>query len=654
MRHGRRSTTSFTLALALAATLAGCTPEPDDPAPEPAAEALAADLTDGTFDSAPIDDPAVADEQLVAILGDLAAFPREVTATVVEPAEGESATDGDAPQVRTVELTWSVDLGEGVDPLETTTSTTLTLTDPDGDGEESAAWTTAWSPTLVHPEATADSVIAVRRTQAVRGDVNGRDGDPIVIDRPVFRIGIDKANLTQDRWQPAAEALAAALELDDQPGYVQRVLDAGAAAFPVALTIRQGDEQSYDTQTLRGMEGVLLQEDSIPLAPTSTFARAILGGVGEATAEIVESSQGQVVAGDVVGTSGLQRTYDDQLRGTPATQVVLTDPAGDVLLGGRDAVEGTDLGTTLDVDLQIYAEQRLADVPSASAVVAIQPSTGAVLVAASGPGSAGLNTATVGQYAPGSTFKVATALALIRSGLTPDSPVECTPTVTVDGREFQNFPGYPAASVGTIPLREAIAQSCNTALISQNAAISSADVAEAAASLGIGASLPEGEAWPFPYFSGSVPTDATGTTHAADLIGQGDVLASPLAMAGVAASVAAGRTVVPALVEVAEPPVPVAPTVPLTTEEAQTLQELMYGVVQSGSSTFLQSVPGDPVGAKSGTAQFGTEDPPQTHAWMIAFQGDLAVAVLVEVGDYGTATAGPIISDVLTFAASAD
>ena len=93
---------------------------------------------------------------------------------------------------------------------------------------------------------------------------------------------------------------------------------------------------------------------------------------------------------------------------------------------------------------------------------------------------------------------------------------------------------------------------------------------------------------------------------------------------------------------------------PLTTEEAQTLQELMYGVVQSGSSTFLQSVPGDPVGAKSGTAQFGTEDPPQTHAWMIAFQGDLAVAVLVEVGDYGTATAGPIISDVLTFAASAD
>ncbi len=650
MRHGRRSVIPLTLALALALPLVGCTPEPDDPEPEPAAEALAADLADGTFDGAPIADPDVATEQLASILGDLAAFPREVTAAVAPPAEGSG--DGDAPEVRTVELTWTVDLGEGVDPLELTTSTTMTLTDPDGDGEEPAAWTTAWTPTLVHPEATAESVVTVRRTQAVRGDVNGRDGAPIVVDRPVYRIGIDKANLTEDRWQPAAEALATALELDDQAGYVQRVLDAGAAAFPVALTIRQSDEQRYDTQTLRGMEGVLLQQDSIPLAPTSTFARAILGGVGEATAEIVDASQGQVVAGDVVGTSGLQRTYDVQLRGTPATQIVLTDPAGDYLLGGSDAVAGVDLSTTLDVDLQVYAEQRLADVPSASAVVALQSSTGAVLAAASGPGSAGLSTATVGQYAPGSTFKVATALALVRAGLTPDSPVECTPTVTVDGREFRNFPGYPEGSVGTIPLREAIAQSCNTALIAQSASITSADVADAAASLGIGAALPEGEAWPFPYFSGSVPTDATGTTHAADLIGQGDVLASPLAMAGVAASVAAGRTVVPTLVEVEEASVPVAPAVPLTAEEAQTLQELMYGVVESGSSTFLQSVPGEGVGAKSGTAQFGSEDPPQTHAWMIAVQGDLAVAVLVEVGDYGTATAGPIIADVLTFAAT--
>jgi cell division protein FtsI/penicillin-binding protein 2 len=268
------------------------------------------------------------------------------------------------------------------------------------------------------------------------------------------------------------------------------------------------------------------------------------------------------------------------------------------------------------------------------------------VAAASGSGGGGLNTATLGLYPPGSTFKIATALALLRAGLTPDTLVECAPTVTVDGREFENYPGYPAGSLGQIPLREAIAQSCNTAMIAQHEAVSAAEVAGAAAALGIGAA----GTWPFPYASGAVPADATGTTHAAGLIGQGDVLASPLAMAVAAASVAAGSPVTPVLVVGEEADV-AAPAMPLTAEEAARLQELMRGVVETGTSTFLLDVPGEPVGAKSGTAQYGTANPPATHAWMIAFQGDLAVAVFVEVGDFGTATAGPILEAFLRGAA---
>ncbi len=136
-----------------------------------------------------------------------------------------------------------------------------------------------------------------------------------------------------------------------------------------------------------------------------------------------------------------------------------------------------------------------------------------------------------------------------------------------------------------------------------------------------------------------VPADAIGTSHAASLIGQGDVLASPLAMAVTAASVAAGETVTPVLV-VGEEADAVAPSTPLTAAEAGVLAELMRGVVETGTSTFLRDVPGD-VGAKSGTAQWGTGE--QVHAWMIAFRDDLAVAVFVEDGEYGTATAGPLL-----------
>jgi cell division protein FtsI/penicillin-binding protein 2 len=68
---------------------------------------------------------------------------------------------------------------------------------------------------------------------------------------------------------------------------------------------------------------------------------------------------------------------------------------------------------------------------------------------------------------------------------------------------------------------------------------------------------------------------------------------------------------------------------------------MMRAAVETGSATFLGDVPGEPVGAKTGTAEYGSDGPPRTHGWMIAIQGDLAVAVLVEDAESGSHTAGP-------------
>ena len=610
----------------------GCAAQPD---PREEAERLAADLADGTFDVAAVS-TADAGASLAALLGNLAETPR--TVEVGEVTEAEDAGEGEA---RTAALTWTWDLGDGVEPWTVATAATLELVE----GE----WVTRWSPTLVHPDAAEGSTLAVARVPATRGDVMAADGTAVVTNRPVFRIGIDKAHIATPE-EAAADALELATRLgfEDSAAFAERVASAGPAAYVVAITVRETEAEQWDVEGLRDLPGVLVQAGEAPLAPTPTYARPLLGTVGEATAEIVAESDGAIVAGDQVGRSGLQQQYDDRLRGTPGVRVVLTSTAGegDAELFASPPVDGEDLVITLDEPLQLLAEGLLAGVESASAIVAVRPSTGHVLAAASGPGGGGLNTATVGLFPPGSTFKVATALALLRAGQSPDALVPCTPTVTVDGREFENYPGFPAGSLGQIPLREAIAQSCNTALIAQYEAVTAADVASAAAALGIGAV----GTWPFPYASGSVPADSTGTSHAASLIGQGDVLASPLAMAVAAASVAAGSTVTPVLVVGEEADV-VAPAAPLTVEEAAGLRALMRGVVETGTSTFLQDVPGESVGAKSGTAQFGTTDPPSTHAWMIAFQGDLAVAVFVEVGDYGTATAGPILEAFLRGAA---
>jgi len=322
-----------------------------------------------------------------------------------------------------------------------------------------------------------------------------------------------------------------------------------------------------------------------------------------------------------------------------------------------DAVDGTPVATTLDQHLQKLAENVLEDVDPASAIVAVRPSDGAVLAAASGPGSEGWSTATLGQYPPGSTFKVVDALAMGRAGITPDTDVACTDSITVDGRTFGNVPGYPSSATGDVPLRTAFAHSCNTAMIAQADKVGQADLATAASDLGLVGDEAAASSMGVPAFLGAVPAKAGGTEHAASMIGQGKVQASPLGMATVAASVAAGHRVDPVLVrddaeggkkadasaspseKAAEPATP-----GVTDDEAAVLRELMHGVVTDGSADMLQDVPGI-VGAKTGTAQYG--DGSKQHVWMLAIVDDLAVAVFIEDGYRGSDTAGPVMEDFL-------
>jgi cell division protein FtsI/penicillin-binding protein 2 len=124
-------------------------------------------------------------------------------------------------------------------------------------------------------------------------------------------------------------------------------------------------------------------------------------------------------------------------------------------------------------------------------------------------------------------------------------------------------------------------------------------------------------------------------------------------MATVAASVAAGHTVTPVLVrpEGATEAVASSSAPALTADEADALRGLMRAVVTEGGAAFLQDVPAPEVYAKTGTAQYSSGDGLANHAWMIAIHGDLAVAVFVETGDYGSTTAGPLLEQFLRAAA---
>jgi cell division protein FtsI/penicillin-binding protein 2 len=524
--------------------------------------------------------------------------------------------------------------------------------------KESEQWKASWQPSIVHPQLDGTNRLSQRRLSPERGQLLGGDGVPIVENRPVFRIGIDKSAVSGEEAKTSAIRLARVVKINPK-AYADKVAAAGSSAFVPAIVLRMDASNVPLGSEIRAIPGALSIKTGQMLAPTRDFARPIIGTVGEATKENVDESGGAVVVGDQVGLSGLQKRYDAQMRGTPGVQVRLaaakpTDSSASpaptpsqtaepepVVLYEEKPVAGQPLITTLNVGLQQLAEGTLADTKPASALVAIRPSTGAIVAAANGRGNRGQSLATLGRGAPGSTFKVVSALALLRADLTPGSTVRCSPTVTVDGRKFSNYSDYPSSQQGRITLRTALSQSCNTAFIGQRSKLDGSSLADAAASLGFGIDYDVG----FPSFFGSVPQDPTATGRAAAMIGQGTVEASPMAMAAVAASVAAGETVIPHLVDGQQA---TSKGKPLTDQEAQELREMMRAVVTEGSGRVLGSLPGPAVLAKTGTAEYGTSEPLKTHAWMIAMQGDLAVAVFVNDGKSGSTTAGPLLRTFLT------
>ncbi len=649
-KNGRRALIIAVVVILLLAAGAGVwylLRPPPIPDPEPAAEQLAAALQAGTpaefpltmeTSASPDEQYASVFEQLVAAVGEDAGTVAVKSVTPLEEGDGGTAT-----ATATLAWTWPVATEEAWEY-----ETVVQLTYPGPADGEAGAWEAAWNLGVLVPGLEAGERLAVERTEPVRGDIVTTSGETIVGLTPVHRVGIDK---TRPGWDTAAAQLGAVLGFDQATtdDIAAQVQSAGDKAFIDVITIRDNDPE-YDFNAAMAIAGVVGIPDEIPLARDRDFARALLGTVGEATEEIVKDSEGTIKPGDMVGLSGVQAAYDEQLRGVPGLAVTI-EPGEDAEGGeSREAFtiekkDGEPVAISLDPETQLRAQAALADFGDlASAIVAIKPSTGEVLAAASGPGSEGFNTATLGQYPPGSTFKIATSLAMLRAGTTPDSTLPCTATINVEGREFQNVPGYPQSAMGdAVPFRTVFANSCNTAFISQHQAISQQQLHDAAASLGLGTehTVSFGGAAAF----GDVPTEASGTEHAASMIGQGQVLATPLAMATVAASVSAGHTVSPWLVEPTGEEADAEPAGDLTADEAATLRDLMGGVVQEGSAELLQDVPGI-VGAKTGTAQFG--DGSKAHVWMLAIANDLAAVVFIEEGELGSTTAGPVMHKFLT------
>jgi cell division protein FtsI/penicillin-binding protein 2 len=485
-------------------------------------------------------------------------------------------------------------------------------------GGDGPAWTVTWAPTVVHPQLAARQRLVLSTSAADPAPVVDRAGVPLLQATPVVSVLLDR--LQAGDLPTVTGSLAAALSPIEPSITAQSITD-GAARTPDGRAYTVAVLRDTDYQTVKNaiheLPGLRFTTSQRLLAPDAGFARQVLPAVRTGMAA--------------------------QLDGVPGWSVAVVDAAGGAVaaLAEEAPKPGTTVTVALDRAIQTAAEDAVEPLPQQAMLVAIQPSTGYLLaVAQNGAADAAGALALTGRFPPGSTFKIITGLAGIeQAALKADSPVACPGQTVIGGRPVPNEDNF---DLGTVPLTRAFAKSCNTTFATIGAGLAPEALTTAALQLGLGADF----AVPtLTTVTGSVPPAPDLVQRAEDAFGQGQVLASPLGMAIVAATVAHGTAVVPQLLPGRPTEVTKAATAPDPAALEQ-VRAMMRAVVTEGTATALNGL--GEVRGKTGTAEF-TNDGTRAHGWFAGYRGDLAFAVLiVDAGSSApaVATAGRFLGAV--------
>jgi peptidoglycan glycosyltransferase len=424
------------------------------------------------------------------------------------------------------------------------------------------------------------------------------------------------------------------------------------------------DERNPRLLLLQRYRGDILARDGTPLAHATANGRAYPYGAALAHAVGYASAR--------YGTSGLERAFDRELSPLAAS----SDPVSQLvaLLSGPRTLghpRGADVVTTIDVRTQEALYQGLSGYPRAAGVV-LDPRTGEVLALASVPsfdpaaidagfptllrssGSPLLDRALDGLYPPGSTFKIFTAAAALDSG-----------TVTTE----DTFEDPGALQVGAFVVHDNEGEATGTQDLTGAFALSSnVDFAQIALRLGVDRWFEYASRWGLgrqPYFTLPAQADrlperssVTPSILAQLAFGQADLLVTPLRMALVGATIAAGgaepQPYMVRGIRDARGRRNVAPqgilARPISGDAASQVRDLMVAVVERGTGT-AAALPDVQVAGKTGTA---TNPAGRSHAWFVAFAPAEAprvvVAIVVENAGYGGEVAAPIARAVLAVA----
>jgi len=497
-------------------------------------------------------------------------------------------------------------------------------------------WLIEWAPSVVNPSLGPGDRLAVLTSYSPRAPVEDSAGQPLLSSSTDYHVGVYPARLSNMAHTAAEFSQITGLSEQQVLG---RIRAAPPGQFLSLLTLDPASPQFQEMWSrLSKVPGLSSQRKTERLFGSA--APWVVGTIGTEDSGALRAEGAAYQPGQTIGLSGLEKTYQDSLAGTPSTSIVVVNAAGQTVatLSTVAGQAGTPVQTTIDSHAQAAAAAALAAQHNSGEIVAVDSSTGDIRALASHQaGSVPLPPGgpLAAKLQPGMAFSIVSAAALLGIGdVSTSQPLPCQNVADVGGQTFTYQPGPTASTTFAADF----ADGCGTAFATMSEKLTARQLAAVERSFGIGTQ------WNLrvPAFSGSAAAVTGQAGVAAQATGTGGVLMSPLGMAMVAAEVDAGTGRTPVLVATDPPSTWQAP---LSTSKLGELRQLMRQAVQSGSAR-AADVRGEPVYGQSGVVQTGA------HAylsWFVGYRGSMAVAV-IETGttqaQAAAALAGAFLSHI--------
>ena len=554
---------------------------------------------------------------------------------------------------------------------------------------EDNQWGVLWNPGLIFTQLANGGTVHLTPLASARGDIFDRKGRPLTQPQELIIVEVVPQEMKNEN------AVLAALA---------RVFGMSATAIKAMYSKYPGDwrtpigtltaDQVQSNLDLLNQPGIHTDDTKdIRTYPNGTLAAHVLGYVGQISAEQLTKLEARGYReGDIIGQSGLEWWGEQYLAGTRGGRLDVLAPSGNVIatLANIPAVQSQSIHTTLDIDVQQIVEKALGERKGAAIVMDI--SNGNIIAMAShptfdpnrlsqrmsvqdwqailnDPGDPLINRAAQSAFPPGSVFKIVSYSAALEKGGMSANTLFSDATGYWDGLgvNFRKYNWtYPITGKGpgTMPLSSALTQSDDVVFYQVGQKLDQIDhnlLPNFAHAFGLGATT----GFELAESPGMVPNPNTGVWRPGDpinmVIGQGDMLTTPLQIVDMLAAVANGGTlwephVVASVSSIADGSEKVFPPkergkLPVSAATLASIRAALKRVTTEREGTAYSAFRGDKIisAGKTGTAEVLKSGEP--HSWFAGYapadNPKIAVVVFSEHGGEGSTTAAPIFREIV-------